>query len=251
MNDTFAITIGFIFVATIVAAFIKGRIKDKCLKSFSNFLIHLEKPDGKLIWGKLNVEHTGIELEFPKPYQDPGGYTKSSFILYKSEFGNIHSLIRFLDELGEKEKSLREKELKKTYHPSFLRRLGRKLINFFNTVKDSILDVMNLFMGKMKSGNPLGNVLSSQAKYTSKVQGEMMNMMNTSYEPLLEKHIGKKVIVELIKPDQKLELVGILKDYTSEFIEILDVEYPSEEEKIIKADLIVPRSHGSIRHLAE
>ncbi len=40
MPDTFAITILFLIVSTAVAAFIKGRSRDKCLKGFmGNFVI--------------------------------------------------------------------------------------------------------------------------------------------------------------------------------------------------------------------
>ena len=41
MPDTFAITIVSIIIFTVVAAFIKGRVKDKCLGNFSEDLITL------------------------------------------------------------------------------------------------------------------------------------------------------------------------------------------------------------------
>ena len=49
-----------------------------------------------------------------------------------------------------------------------------------------------------------------------------------------------------------VEYAGILKDYTANFLSLMDIEYaPSEEDAPRKADLIVPRIVGVIRHLAE
>lgn len=74
----------------------------------------------------------------------------------------------------------------------------------------------------------------------------------SAFEPLLERYIGNKVVLEMIKGDKVLEYCGVLKDYTAEFIEIMDVDYASDLGRPTrKADLVVPRKHGLIRHLAE
>jgi hypothetical protein len=81
---------------------------------------------------------------------------------------------------------------------------------------------------------------------------ELMGSVGTSYEPLLEKRIGRKVVLELIKSDKVIEYPGVLKDYTSEFIEIMDVDYATgEDEPARKADMVVFRKYGLVRHLAE
>jgi hypothetical protein len=44
----------------------------------------------------------------------------------------------------------------------------------------------------------------------------------------------------------------VLKDYTADFIEILDVDYKSDNQNLSgKADMIVPRQYGLIRHAGE
>ncbi len=76
--------------------------------------------------------------------------------------------------------------------------------------------------------------------------------IGASYEPLLEKYIGRKVVLEMIKGDNILEYGGVLKDYTGEFIEIMDVDYtPGRDQPAKKADLVVPRKCGVVRHLGE
>lgn len=252
MPDTFAITIVSIIIFTVVAAFIKGRSKDKCLRDFSEDLVTLEETTGKIIWGKLSVENTGLELIYPTKHKDKSGHDETSYILYKQEYPNIQALIRYHDELNERRKKKRKKELKRTYHPRALRRLKRRIQNLFKTVKDSVMDVVNLLIGQAKRATPAGATLTSQDKYVSQIKQELMGSMGTSFEPLLERHIGKRVVLELTKGGKIFEYPGVLKDYTAEFIEIMDVDYRIKEDQTVrKADLAIPRKYGVIRHLGE
>lgn len=252
MPDTFAITIVSIIVFTVVAAFIRGRVKDKCLGDFSEDLVTLEETIGKVIWGKLNVENTGLELIYLTRHKDKKGHDETSYILYKHEYPNIQALIRYHDELSERSKKKREKELKRTYHPTVLRRFKRRIQNFFKTVRDSVMDIVDLLIGQAKRTTPAGGILTSQDKYVSQIKQELMGSTGTSFEPLLERHIGKRVVLELTKGDKTFEYPGVLKDYTAEFIEIMDVDYRVKEDQTArKADLVIPRKYGLIRHLGE
>ena len=247
-----AITIIFIVLATVVAAFVRRRSRDKCLKDFSQTMTTLEKTDSKIIWGKLNVENTGLEFIYSTAHKDEDGHDETSYILYKYEYSNITSLIRYHDELSERGKKEREKELKRTYHPTMLRRLKRKIQNAFKTVRDSAMEVVNMLISQAKKATPAGAVLTSQDKYVSRMKQELMGSVGTSFEPLLERYIGKMVVLELIKGDKIFEYCGVLKDYTAEFVEIMDVNYKvKEDQPARKADLVVLRKYGVIRHLGE
>ena len=248
MPDTFLITIIFIALCTIVGAFVKGKSRDRCLIDFKNNNVSLEMKDGKKIWGRLCVEHTGMELLYEKDYQNADGHFEKSYILYKSEFSNIELIVRYQDQLTDKEKTARRKILDGYYKPNIKYSLKRKLKNFFNVVQDAMIEVFNLFMGRIKTATPAGAVLSSQDKYVSKMQQQLISTTNTSYEPLLEKYIGKKVVIKMMRKDKAVEYPGILKDYSIDFIEILDVEYKESENKRT-ADIIAPRSLAFVRHL--
>src|SRR5210317_1476000 len=89
------ITILFIILSAVVAAFIRGRKRDKCLKSFRMFMVTLEDTTGKTIWGTLRVEATGMELLYLQPHKDADGHIESSYLLYKYEYGNISAIIRY------------------------------------------------------------------------------------------------------------------------------------------------------------
>ncbi len=95
-------------------------------------------------------------------------------------------------------------------------------------------------------------MLSSQDKYVTQMKQELIGAVGTSFEPLLEKYIGRKVVLELTKADKIFECCGVLKDYTAEFIEIMDVDYKTQQEQASrKADLVVLRKYGTVRHLGE
>lgn len=246
------ITILFIVLSTFVGAFIKGRQKDKCLKAFRGFIITLEDVSGKRTWGRLNVEATGMELRYTQAHDDADGHIESSYMLYKYEYGNISALIRFHDYLSEENLKRRNAELMKTYHPSWPRRTRRKIANIFKTIRDSIMEVSNVLLSQAKKATGAGAMLSTQDKYVSQMKNEMIGSVDTAYEPLLEKYIGHHVVAEFLHTDQPVELAGVLKDYTAEFIEMLDVEYwTGTEDQRKKADIILPRKRAVIRHLAE
>ena len=252
MQDTFGITIIFIFLCAFVGAFVSGRSKDKCLASFSKNMVTLEDKTGKTIWGVLRTENTGLELVYREKYQDTEGHIEASYILYKNEYSLIQAIIRFHDQLSDKSKKMRLKKLQKTYHPSFLRRLNRRIINVFKTVRDSLVEVMNLFIGQVKQKTAGAGILSTQDKYINKMKQNLVGSIGTSYEPLLEKYIGRRVILELMKGEKIFEYPGVLKEYTSEFIELMDVDYKvTEDDTFKKADLVVPRGIAIIRHLGE
>lgn len=252
ISNPFVITVLFIAISTVVAAFIRRVKRDKCLKDFAGDMVTLQEVDGDLVRGELIVANTGLEFIYPAKQTNEHGAIETSYILYKHEYGNIQALIRYHDQLSEAGKKERERELKRTYHPNFLRRFGRRLQNVFKTVRDSVMEVANLLMSQAKKATPAGGVLTSQDKYVSRMKQDLMGSAGTSYEPLLEKYIGHKVVLEMIAGDKICEYRGVLKDYTADFIEIMDVDYEATDAgSTKKADLVIPRKHGLVRHFAE
>ncbi len=247
-----ALTILFIILAAGIGAFVRKRSRDKCLRDFEQNMVTLEEKSGKTIWGKVRVENTGLEFVYPEKHKDEEGHDETSYILYKYEYPDIAAVIRFHDELSEQNKRAREKELKRTYHPGTWCRLKRRILNVFRTVRDSVVEIINLLISQAKKATPAGKVLTSQDKYVSQMKQELMASSGASFEPLLERYIGHKVVLEMIKGDKIFEYCGVLKEYTAEFIEIMDVNYaPKPGQPARTADLVVPRKYGLIRHLAE
>jgi len=253
--DTFAVTVVFIVLAGFVAAFVRKRSRDKCLKDFSANMVTLEETSGEEICGELNVENTGLEFVYPNKQTGKQGQEETSYILYKYEYPRIAALIRYHNQLSERNKKERERELERTYHPTVLRRLKRRTVNVFKTVRDSVMEVMNMLISQAKrggAGGAGGAVLTSQDKYVSQMKQELVGSVGTSFEPLLERYIGHKVVLELMKGEKMFEYCGVLKEYTAEFVEVMDVDYKTEEgQRGRKADLVVLRKYGVVRHLGE
>lgn len=248
----FLITLLFIGVATMVGAFFRRRSRDKCLKDFTGFPITIEQIGGKAIWGKLRLEHTGLELCYAEPKRDVKGHIESSFIIYKNEFPSMLAVVRFHDDLDDRQQTKRLNDLKKTYQPGFFRRSYRRFVNFFKTIRDSITEVINLLIAQAKKTGSAGAVLSGQDKYVNQMKQEVIGSVGTSFEPLLERHIGHRVVLELLKGETLLELSGVLREYTAEFIEVMDVDYAMDPRQSgRKADLIVLRKYAIVRHLGE
>ncbi|MFC1512678.1 hypothetical protein ACFL4O_01820 [bacterium] len=244
MQDTFAITILFLIISTGITAFIKGRSKDKCLKGFYKNSVVLEMRDGKKIQGMLHIEATGLEL---KHFKTQGQGHGRSYIMYKNEYSNIGIIIRAIDLLTVEEKKKREKTLKKIYNPSCFRKMKRKIRNLFATVRDSISEALHLFVGRL-GATSMGSHIAGQQKYTAKMQKEFTDTLNTSFEPLIEKNIGHRVIVTINRNEKLEKMLGILKEYTSQFITLMDVEYPNNTKK---SDIIIPRTLGIVRHFVK
>jgi hypothetical protein len=79
-----------------------------------------------------------------------------------------------------------------------------------------------------------------------------MATIGASYEPILERYIGRKVVLTITGGETKEEYSGILKDYTIEFLTVLDADYKGAGgEAPRKADFVIPRSLAIVRHSGE
>ena len=229
--------------------FLRGRAKDKCLREFEGLNVTLENINGQLTKGNLRVETTGLEFTYSTPIMVDNIATTSS-ILYKEEYSQIQAVIAFHEDLSENNLKKRAVKLKRTYQPSIFRILRRKIRNTYNTIKDSVFEIINAVIGQVQKTKSAGAILSSQNKHVNKFQENIKNVEGASFEPLLEPLIGKRVLLESAKDEKTIYFDGILKDYTSRFIEVIDVKYQVNADNTIRnADVVVPRSLSTVRGL--
>jgi len=253
MFDSLSITILIILAAALISAFSRRVKRDKCLYDFNNDPVSLEKITGKITAkGILKVENTGLEFIYPEEItNEEKNHVHSSYIFYKYEFPQIQALIRFNDELSKQGKKATEKELKKTYKPSVIKKFRRKIQNIFKTISDSLTELANAMVAHFQKSSVSGAILKSQDKYLKQINQNLIESVGSSFDPLLEKYIGHKIVFDLIKGENVHQYSGILKNYTANYIEILDVLYETENSDYRKADIIVPQKIGIIRHLGE
>ena len=227
MDSILLWTMLMIFAGAVIGMVIRYRTRDKCLKAFAGFFAVVEQTDGKTIWGRLDLYHNAIELVYPAPHVDAEDlHQETSFILYKDQFPSIYAVKRYHDELSETDQCRRAEEIRRTYRPNMYRRLVRRFRNLLNLLRDAIVQAFGAFMGSVKKTASSTLLATQDARITDTAKTLIMSSAS-AYEPILERYIGRKVVLETINSEPVREFCGILKDYTEEFICVLDV--PSSE----------------------
>ncbi|NMB96374.1 MAG: hypothetical protein GYA02_07165, partial [Clostridiaceae bacterium] len=154
--------------------------------------------------------------------------------------------------LSEKDKIRRKSDIERTYHPSRPRRIKRRLLNMLKMLKDSMMEIFTVLTGHISKQNISQKITATEINQTTRVQKELVNTIDAAYDPLLEKYIGNLVILEFNLNNSPVVVTGILKEYTSEFIELLDIHIKTEwDDAETSADIIVPRKLATIRGVGE
>ncbi len=221
------ITVGVIFFLSLTGAYLRSRARDRCLKSWEGFHVTLERTNGKLVWGVLHVAPTGMELAYLDSVQDER-HIESSYLLYAAEYGEIQALYRYVEQLSDDGKRRRAKDIERSFHPSPLRRFRRTTQNFLGTATDSLNEVFGLLLGRIQKTG--GRYLAADGTSSIKsLGGKVLGQVGAIFDPLLERYIGSRVVIEILEGDEVHEHVGIFKNYSQDFIEVLDVRYPQRQ----------------------
>lgn len=251
LNDTIWLTISIIIVISLLLMIINRRTRDRCLKDFDGFFATMMDMTGKRLWGKLVVYSTGLEFKYRAEHIDDTGHIETSWILYKNEFATIRMIIRFHDELTEKNKIRRMKSLEKSFHPKFYRKWARGFRNLMVNLKDAFTDITSSVISAVSATSSTAKVLASQQTKISRVQGDLAGYAGTHYDPILEKHIGHQVVMEIVNQSNQIEEhPGVLREYSADFLEVMGIHY-RDGDKIRDCDVVVPRSISIIRHSNE
>ena len=93
--------------------------------------------------------------------------------------------------------------------------------NSVNTLRDAFNKSINLFFGQIG-----GKIAGGRATQDlTSVGSSIVNVFGNTYEAVLEKYIGRNVVVEIVENDGKRDYAGILKEYTARYLELLNVHY--------------------------
>ena len=273
--DTFTLTLLIILAFTLLAGFLKRSISDKCLNHFNKSPVSLEKTTGKIIRGVLKVRSTGLELVYHRDIrkakkkitstnnQDSSGkpneideeypkFNETSYIYYKYEYPQIQAIVRFHGELNYEENKKREKQLEVIHHPSFFRQFWRKFINMLKILQNALGEIIDVSISQFQNKTKAARLVNAQQETLNNLKHELTESVGTIHDPILERYIGHKVIFELYRGNSKEKYSGIFKNYTSSFLEFMDVEYNTNpDEPPRKADMLVPQRLAVVRHFAE
>ena len=237
--DSFTITIIIISLSGFIGAFIKGKKKDRCLKQLNMSNIHIIKMNKEEndILGRLNIESNCMEIKLNDNTK------KENLILYKNEYILINKIIRYTELQNEKEKKEREIEFNKITNPSLFRKMKRTIIIFFNITKDAIFELSETMLSKTKLSS------LNQTEFVESIKSHTSQSATiSSYQPIWERYIGKKVVLEQIIDNIKIEYSGILKEYSGNYILLYDVNFKNKSQ-IKNSDILFPRGNSVIRNL--
>ncbi len=224
LNNAFYVSLLFIIIGSLVGFYVKARSRDRCLRDFENFKVTVEQTNGKVVWGILHVYTTGLELEYAESHRDTQGHIENSYIIYNNELSGILSIYRYHDELSEEEKSRRIHDIRKVYKPRITSILARKIRNFTNKFKDAIIQSLSVALGYRAKKQPGNAVLSKQSDLKNLSEQVISASVGNAYDPILEKYIGQYVVAEQAVSNSVQEMAGILKEYTANFLELLNVQ---------------------------
>ncbi len=225
-DNALILTALLILGGALVRGYLRGNARDRVLRDFSGYHVTLERTDGRLVWGQMALHTTGMELLYRSDVQDEH-HVETSYILYRDEYPKIQAIYRYCDQMQGSEWEKRQQELTQIFHPGFWRRLGRRVGRVGSPLIDSLAQAIGVLIGQVQARSRRGITFSGEEYYTE-LNRSIVGYVGTSYDPLLERYVGTRVVVEVTEGDVVYEHVGILKDYTSDFFEILDVHYPNQ-----------------------
>jgi hypothetical protein len=227
------LTLLFIFGTAIVSAVYTRWSRDRCLKLFNDDVATLQRADGRITWGRLRVLSEGVEVEFPTPGTDRQGLRRSSVLVYPAELegGNVLCLLRAEETLSNDGRNERRAQVERLFNPSLPRRTLRKMRNLVNTLKDAFSKALGVVVGQVAKANPSSRVLAGQQQHVTAMGETVLGKgVANAYEPLLEKHIGRPVIVDVKRPDGGvMGVAGFLAEYSAKYIAVLNVEHESAD----------------------
>jgi len=228
VEQAFGLTILFIFVIALMSVLVKQWRKDKCLKLLHGFHVSVVNTKGHAAWGDLTVYSSGLELTFDAPYRNRHGLTKTSVLIYEAQMPECVAICRSTAGLSRKAQRKRSRQIRRSFRPGPLRRTWRWAQNLVNTFRDAFSKSLSAFVGQM-SKSKQNSVVSQQSKGVVEIGDTLLEAAGNAYEPILERHVGQPVVLELQPPagegpSQSVELPGYLVDYTDKYLAVFNVE---------------------------
>ena len=214
-------TLALVFLSALIGIYVRRRSIDRCLKDLAGFHVTVERDRGEPVWGRAAPFPNGIELFYETAQIESPGIEKLSYIVFAAELGAVGAIHRFHDELTEENKERRRAEIEATYDPPLRRSLLRRFRNFLNTFQDAFTQTVGAIVTFAKK-RPGAAAFAAGDKYVRDIAGTVIEAGGNAYEPILERYIGHRVVLELKRGDDSAEYHGILKEYSAGWIELLD-----------------------------
>jgi len=218
LDNILILSIILVFLTATVGTVARHRRKDRVLKDLENFHVTAKRHSKADVWGEVEVYSNGLEFSFSEPHRNRRGNLASSCLIYKGEYPEIVGLFRFHDELDDKNKNRRLQQVEAVINKHWHVVLARKISNFLNTFRDAI----NESMGMLLKHSNRTSVSVGTGDQLQQLSSTATGLLSEAYDPILEQHIGDRVILEQIIDKTKTEYTGVLSDYSDSWISLYD-----------------------------
>lgn len=236
LDDAFAIGILFIFLTAVLGMLVNQRRKDKCLKLLRGYHVTFAEKAGGCLWGDLLVYPKAMEVVFDRPYTTRSGLIKSSALIHEAKASGVLMLCRTIDALPRDEQNKRQRQVQRRFNPNVIRRALRWLRNMMNTLRDAFSQALSQFVGQITKAAK-GGMLTQQRSGVEQIGNTLLGAAGNTYEPMLEAHIGRPVVVQIQCPDgegtRPIDLPGYLADYTKDYLALFNLTHEAAMEKTL------------------
>lgn len=227
LDTVFWLTVALVFLLTVANVLIRRRKRDAALRLMDDSPVTVILASNQAITGRVTVTSQGIEIHLARPEASRAGVLKSSMLLYEPELATMTAIVRTPQNLNEVARQERRAELDRQIEPGPIHALGRAIYNLFNSARDALVQAMSLFMGRLRPGGTVAAALRGQEQGVVGVGQSVMGLVGNAYEPLLERHVGDTVIVQIAAlekadpPPPLREFAGYLVAYTDKYLCIM------------------------------
>lgn len=230
-DQALALTILVIFGGAILSAVLTQWRRDKCLKLLWGDHATVAKLAGGVLWGDLVVYPKALELTFDAPFVTSRGLVKSGVMLPEADVAGVHLIARSAAGLSAEEQRHREAQIRRTFQPGFLRRWLRTGRNLLNTLRDAFGKALSAILSAV-TRNPRASALADQKSGVEGIGQQLIGAAGNAYDPLLEAHVGRPVVLKLACPGLSTEaepvtvdVPGYLVDYSDAWIAVFNVDH--------------------------
>lgn len=253
--SAFWLSILLLFVITALGTIFQRRAKDPCLKKFNGQFVLVQLKTGRWVWGRLCVYAKSLELLFDKPNPDPKGHTELSYLLFEAMLPQIQVILHPTPPSNTTDFFEWQRSLNRLTRPNGWERMRRTCRNLYNTLRDAFSNSIGILVGRLRTLHPAVAVPGADQQITS-VGQMLVSSVGNSYEPILEKYLGREVVAEILWQEKWTEHVGILEEYSEKYLLVRDIHLHLEDASFDlhnfgeHFDIAFPRAHSVIRHLA-
>jgi hypothetical protein len=230
--ETFWAVVGFLIVIAIFTAVINKRRKDRVLKMFDGYNISLQRSDGRVVWGLLDVFSQGLEILFVRR-NSWGKKLKKSYLLHDHESGDILAIARWDGNITGRKIKKRFQQIKSRMKPKKWWLVWRCFCNWLNTFRDVFAKLFSLAVGQITKQRPAATIIGQESNE------QIKKYKPQKYDPLLECKLGKLVVVELKVPSNGMQIVefsGYLGEYSENYILLFNPDQAYETGMLISGD---------------